>query len=257
MSINNLLAAPGFQSWLSGTPLDVDRLLYTGSGKPRLAIFSIAHLSDAERMFFVSLLMNQTLGWMRSRSGTSSLRAILYMDEIFGYLPPVSNPPSKRPILTMLKQARAFGLGLVLATQNPVDLDYKALSNIGTWFLGRLQTERDKERVLSGLVGAEGGPSRGELEGLLSGMGKRVFLLHNVHESEPVPFKVRWAMSYLRGPLTREQIGRLMAERKEAGEEEPTAAAAPPAPEPGGEGKARPVLPPEVPEVFLRHPRAR
>lgn len=253
MSINNLLAAPGFQSWLSGTPLDVDQLLYTETGKPRLAIFSIAHLSDAERMFFVSLLMNQTLGWMRSRSGTSSLRAILYMDELFGYLPPVSNPPSKRPLLTMLKQARAFGLGLVLATQNPVDLDYKALSNIGTWFLGRLQTERDKERVLSGLVGAEGGPSRSELAGLLSGMGKRVFLLHNVHEEEPVPFKVRWAMSYLRGPLTREQIGRLMAERK--GAVAASADASPPvvAESNGGGAEARPVLPPDVSEVFLRH----
>jgi hypothetical protein len=260
MSINNLLAAPGFQSWLSGTPLDVDRLLYTNTGKPRLAIFSIAHLSDAERMFFVSLLMNQTLGWMRSRSGTSSLRAILYMDEIFGYLPPVANPPSKRPILTLLKQARAFGLGLVLATQNPVDLDYKALSNIGTWFLGRLQTKRDKERVLSGLVGAAGGPSRGELERQLSGMGKRVFLLHNVHEEEAVPFKVRWAMSYLRGPLTRQQIQRLMADKREAEPEKRSAETvsgasgeASPRVEPdvAGGKAARPVLPPEIPEVFL------
>ncbi|MEM6797025.1 MAG: DUF87 domain-containing protein, partial [Acidobacteriota bacterium] len=142
MALNNLLASPTFQSWLEGDPLDVDDLLYTAEGKPRVTVFSIAHLSDAERMFFVSLLLGQTLGWMRTRAGTSSLRAILYMDEIFGYLPPVGSPPSKKPLLTMLKQARAFGVGLVLATQNPVDLDYKALSNIGTWFLGRLQTER-------------------------------------------------------------------------------------------------------------------
>ena len=248
MAINNLLAAPGFASWLSGTPLDVDKLLYTESGKPRMAIFSIAHLNDAERMFFVSLLLNQALGWMRGLSGTSSLRALLYMDEVFGYLPPISNPPSKQPLLTMLKQARAFGFGLLLATQNPVDLDYKALSNIGTWFLGRLQTERDKERVLAGLEGAAGGPDRRTLERLLSGLDKRVFLLHNVHEREPVTFRVRWAMSYLRGPLTRNEIQRLME-----GREETSADAAPAARKvaaAGGEGE-RPLLPPEVSETFL------
>ena len=154
MSLNNLLAAPGFAAWLEGEPLEVGALLRTPAGKPRVAIFSIAHLSDAERMFFVTLLLNQTLAWMRAQSGTTSLRAILYMDEIVGYFPPVATPPAKAPLLTLLKQARAFGLGVVLATQNPVDLDYKGLSNTGTWFLGRLQTERDKARVLEGLEGA-------------------------------------------------------------------------------------------------------
>ncbi len=258
MAVNNLLAAPSFQSWLEGEPLDVDRLLYTVEGKPRVAIFTISHLSDAERMFFVSLLLNQTLGWMRGRAGTSSLRAILYMDEIFGYLPPVKNPPSKQPILTMLKQARAFGLGLVLATQNPVDLDYKALSNIGTWFLGRLQTERDKERVLAGLEGAQSeGFSRREIERLLAGLGKRVFLLHNVHEDEPVLFRTRWVLSYLRGPLTRRQIKRLMADRTPSGvprsgvpdEAAAKAEAPPPAAEPAA--SSRPLLPPAVPQRFL------
>ena len=156
MALNNLLASPGFDAWMQGEPLDIGQLLYTSEGKPRVAIFSIAHLSDSERMFFVSLLLNQMLGWMRSQSGTTSLRAILYMDEIFGYFPPTANPPSKQPLLTLLKQARAFGLGVVLATQNPVDLDYKGLSNAGTWFIGRLQTERDKARVLDGLEGAGG-----------------------------------------------------------------------------------------------------
>ncbi|MBP6201330.1 MAG: ATP-binding protein, partial [Nitrospira sp.] len=154
MQLNNLLAAPGFAAWMEGEALDVGRMLYGPSGKPRIAIFSIAHLNDAERMFFVSLLLNQTLGWVRGQSGTTSLRAILYMDEIFGYFPPVANPPSKAPLLTLLKQARAFGLGVVLATQNPVDLDYKGLANTGTWFIGRLQTERDKARVMEGLEGA-------------------------------------------------------------------------------------------------------
>ena len=166
MALNNLLASPGFSAWLEGEPLDVGRMLYSPSGKPKMSIVSIAHLSDAERMFFVSLLLNQTLGWMRQQSGTTSLRAILYMDEIFGYFPPTANPPSKQPLLTLLKQARAFGLGIVLATQNPVDLDYKGLSNAGTWFIGRLQTDRDKQRVLDGLEGAavsaSGGYDRGE-----------------------------------------------------------------------------------------------
>ena len=255
MAINNLLAAPTFQSWLEGEPLDVDKLLFTASGKPRVAIFTISHLSDAERMFFVSLLLNQTLGWMRGRAGTSSLRAIVYMDELFGYLPPVANPPSKQPLLTMLKQARAFGVGLVLATQNPVDLDYKALSNIGTWFLGRLQTERDVERVLTGLEGARSeGFDRRRIERLLAGLGKRTFLLHNVHEDEPALFRTRWVLSYLRGPLTRRQIKQLMADRtgKDAAAETPEAKPSSPAPAaPRADGGGRPLLPPAVPQLFL------
>ncbi len=259
MGINNLLAAPGFKSWMSGQSLDIDPLLYGPTGKPRIAIFSIAHLADAERMFFVSLLLNQTLGWMRGLSGTTSLRALLYMDEVFGYLPPVANPPSKRPLLTLLKQARAFGLGLVLATQNPVDLDYKALSNIGTWFLGRLQTDRDKQRVLDGLEGAaEGGLSRSHIERLLSDLGKRVFLLHNVHEDEPVTFKVRWAMSYLRGPLTRQQIQRLRRQQlpPQPPPVSPPSLGAPPPPKTvppvaPASSSQRPLLPPTVPQLFL------
>ena len=154
MSLNNLLAAPGFGAWMEGEPLDIQRLLYTSAGKPRVAVMSIAHLGDAERMFFVALLLNQILGWVRQQAGTTSLRAIVYMDEIAGYLPPVANPASKAPMLTLLKQARAFGVGMVLATQNPMDLDYKALSNAGTWIIGRLQTDRDQARVLDGLEGA-------------------------------------------------------------------------------------------------------
>src|SRR6185503_17037079 len=183
MSLNNLLAAPGFGAWMEGEPLDIQRLLYTAAGKPRVAVMSIAHLGDAERMFFVALLLNQVLGWMRQQAGTTSLRAIVYMDEIAGYLPPVANPASKAPMLTLLKQARAFGVGMVLATQNPMDLDYKALSNAGTWFIGRLQTERDQARVLDGLEGAMstagGAFDRNKLQTLIAGLGKRVFLLHN------------------------------------------------------------------------------
>jgi hypothetical protein len=218
MRLNNLLAAPGFEAWLEGDPLNINRMLFTEDGKPKASIFTISHLSDAERMFFVSMLLNEILAWMRTQAGTSSLRAILYMDEIFGYFPPVKNPPSKAPLLTLLKQARAFGLGVVLSTQNPVDLDYKGLSNTGSWFIGRLQTDRDKERVLAGLEGAAAGSGfdRGRMEEVLAGLGKRVFLLNNVHENAPVTFETRWVLSYLRGPLTREQIKILMADKKSA-----------------------------------------
>ncbi len=220
MAINNLLASPGFAAWLEGEPLDAQRLLFTPQGKPRIAIVSIAHLADAERMFIVTLLLNEVIAWMRAQSGTSSLRAILYMDEIFGYFPPTANPPSKAPMLTLLKQARAYGLGCVLATQNPVDLDYKGLSNAGTWFIGRLQTERDKMRVLEGLESAlagAGGYDRAALDRMISGLKQRVFLMRNAHDDAPVLFQSRWALSYLRGPMTGPEISRLMAPRKSAG----------------------------------------
>jgi len=275
MAINNILAAPGFAAWTAGEPLDVGRLLRTPAGKPRVSIVSIAHLGDAERMFFVSLLLNEVLGWMRSQSGTTSLRALLYMDEIFGFFPPVANPPSKTPLLTLLKQARAFGLGVVVATQNPVDLDYKGLSNAGTWFIGRLQTERDKARVLEGLEGASAGAAqafdRGAMEATIAGLGNRVFLMHNVHEDAPVVFETRWAMSYLRGPLTRAQI-KLLADAERGGDEPATAAPAAPAPaaappraresapapapsaapaSTGAGSGPRPVLPPDIPQQFV------
>ncbi len=217
MTLNNLLASPSFSSWMEGETLDIKKLLNAEDGKPRISIVSIAHLSDSERMFFVTILLNEVLSWMRQQSGTSSLRAILYMDEVFGYFPPVGNPPSKTPMLTLLKQARAFGLGCVLATQNPVDLDYKGLSNTGTWFLGRLQTERDKMRVIEGLEGAAASSGatfdRQEMEQILAGLGNRVFLMNNVHDDHPVVFETRWAMSYLRGPMTRNHIQDLMADK--------------------------------------------
>jgi len=252
LALNNLVASPAFAAWSEGEPLDVGRLLRTQEGRPRISIVSIAHLGDAERAFFVTLLLNEIVAWTRTQSGTSSLRAILYMDEVMGYLPPTANPPTKLPLLTLLKQARAFGVGVVLATQNPVDLDYKALSNAGTWLLGRLQTERDKTRVLDGLEGAAStagsGFDRERLDATLSALETRVFLLHDVHEAGPVLFQSRWALSYLRGPLTRAEIQRLTG-RPEAVAPTP-AAAAPVAPA----VPARPVLPPGIPETFLAGP---
>ncbi len=215
MLLNGLMAAPSFADWTAGQALDVDNLLYSPSGKPQVSIFYIAHLQEAERQFFVTLLLEQVVAWLYAQSGTTSLRALLYMDEMFGYLPPhPANPPTKKPLLTLLKQARAFGLGLILTTQNPVDLDYKALANAGTWFIGTMQTERDKLRVLDGLEGAEAvggraGTSRADFDRLISALRTRVFLLHNVHAGQPVIFQTRWAMSYLRGPLTRSQIREL------------------------------------------------
>jgi hypothetical protein len=249
--LNAVLASPGFEAWLEGEPLDVTRLLHTKEGKPRISIFSIAHLNDHERMFFVTLLLNQMVAWMRSQQGAASLRALLYMDEIYGFFPPVANPPAKGPLLTLLKQARAFGLGVVLATQNPVDLDYKGLANAGTWFIGRLQTDRDKQRVLDGLEGAAAaagaGFERAEMDRLLSALGKRVFLMNNVHENAPAVFQTRWTMSYLRGPLGREQVKALMAPRK-APPALPTTRVASVAPQ--RSGGDLPALPPGVPQFF-------
>jgi hypothetical protein len=252
MAINNLLASPGFETWLTGEPLDIQRLLYTPEGKPRISVISIAHLSDSERMFVVTLLLNELISWMRIQSGTSSLRAMFYMDEIFGYFPPTAMPPSKLPMLTLLKQARAFGVGVLLATQNPVDLDYKGLSNAGTWFIGRLQTQRDQERVIDGLQSALAGAGfdRETLERLMSGISQRVFLMRNVNDDAPVLFKTRWAMSYLRGPLTQPEIARLMQERKRQAQSAPdsTLAAAEPV---ATAASARPIVPAGVAEVFL------
>jgi hypothetical protein len=253
LRLNNLLAAPGFEAWLQGEPLDVGGLLFAAEGKPRLSIISIAHLGESERMFFVALLLNEVLGWVRSQPGTSSLRALLYMDEIFGYFPPVATPPSKRPLLTLLKQARAYGLGVVLATQNPADLDYKGLSNTGTWFIGRLQAERDKLRVLEGLDSAAAAQSarfdRPAMDRILSGLSPRTFLMHNVHEDHPQVFQVRWALSYLRGPLTRQQIKTLMDPMRPA--PATTATTAAPAESAAASAGERPLLPPEVPQYFV------
>jgi hypothetical protein len=211
MLLNNFLAAPAFQTWLEGQPLDIEKFLHAAGGKPRHSIFYLAHLSDEERMFFITLLYTSIESWMRTQKGSSGLRALVYFDEIAGYLPPVSNPPSKNIILRMLKQARAFGVGLMLATQNPVDLDYKALSNAGTWVIGKLQTDQDKNRLLDGLEGAAPGMDRKAFDKMISLIDKRVFLLHNVHEDEPEVFHTRWAMNYLPGPLTRAQLPALNA----------------------------------------------
>ncbi len=218
-TLNNVLAAPGFSTWTTGEPLDLAAMLYR-AGKPQQVLFYTAHLDDRQRMFFTTLLLGEVLSWMRAQRGSTTLRALFYMDEVFGYLPPApASPPSKGPLLTLLKQARAFGVGILLATQNPIDLDYKALSNAGTWFVGKLQTVYDKMRLLDGLesVAAEQGTltDRDHLESVISSLGNRLFLMHDVHRPAPVLFQSRWALSYLRGPLTRDEVSRLMAPIKQ------------------------------------------
>lgn len=270
MTLNNLLASPAFAGWLEGEPLDIKSLLYTADGSPRQSIISIAHLNDSERMFFVTILLGELLSWMRSQPGTSSLRALFYMDEVFGYFPPSAKPPSKQPMLTLLKQARAFGLGIVLATQNPVDLDYKGLSNMGTWFLGRLQTQRDKDRVLDGLEGAslqQGAKfDRPAMERALSALGNRVFLMNNVHDDGPTIFQSRWALSFLRGPLSRDQISLLMSDQRakarnsiKVGAPGSTApnsiSGANDASVPNGSTTSRPIIPSGVSERFVEPKR--
>jgi len=264
MALNNLIASPSFAPWMKGEPLDVQRLLFGADGKPRISVISIAHLGDAERMFVVTLLLGEIVAWMRRQSGTSSLRALLYMDEIFGYFPPSAMPPSKQPLLTLMKQARAFGLGVVLATQNPVDLDYKGLSNAGTWFIGRLQTERDKARVVDGLLGASGeGLDKTQLEHLLANLGNRVFLMRNVHEAAPVLFRTRWTLSYLRGPLTLQEIAKISSVPRESSDAaapgrasaevlpQPSPISPPPSPSGSTSASEKPVVPAGITELYL------
>jgi hypothetical protein len=244
--LNGLLASPSFGAWMAGPPLDIASMLKTPDGKPRCAIVTTAHLSDQERQFVTTLILSKLVTWMRKQSGTTDLRALLYMDEVAGYLPPTAMPPTKKPIMTLMKQARAFGVGVVLSTQNPVDVDYKALSNAGTWMIGRLQTDQDKQRLLDGMSAASGGVDVAEVGNTIAGLAKREFVLRRAGKDHPEVFTTRWAMSYLRGPLTRDQIAQLMADQKVAGTTaEPTVAAdaAAPAATPTLSGDDTTVLP--------------
>jgi hypothetical protein len=225
MRLNALVASPSFADWRAGPALDPGRLLWDGDGKPQASIVYLAHLSEEERQFVVTMVLGRLITWMRSQAGSGDLRALVYMDEVFGFVPPSAAPPAKKPILTILKQARAFGVGMILSTQNPVDLDYKAMSNAGTWNIGRLQTERDKLRILEALSSASGDVDVKEFDEIISGLGKRTFLLHNTRDKQPTIFTTRWAMSYLRGPLTRDELSKLS-------ETDPRRDIAPPAREP-------------------------
>ncbi|MBQ9875942.1 MAG: ATP-binding protein [Campylobacter sp.] len=243
MKINALIASASFSQWLQGEKLQIGKMLFDKDGKAKCNVFTISHLNDSERMFFVTLLLNEMINWMRTTTGTSSLRAILYMDEIYGFFPPTGNPPSKNPMLTLLKQARAFGLGCVLSTQNPVDLDYKGLSNIGTWFIGRLQTAQDKERVISGLTGVDANLDKAEINELISNLGKRRFLVKNINEDKLSVIGTRFALSYLKGPLSNEQISLLMKDKKEILNEKKSKSCV-------NANVVKPVISSEIPEFY-------
>lgn len=257
MQLNNILASPSFSAWLQGEPLRIDSLLYTPDGRPRVSVFSIAHLSESERMFFVTMLLGRLIGWMRRQEGTDSLRCLLYMDEIFGYFPPIGNPPSKEPMLLLLKQARAYGLGIVLATQNPVDLDYKGLANIGTWFIGRLQTRQDQDKVITGIASGSGSFRPDRIRGLLANMRGRTFLMQSAHLDEPVLFETRWVMSYLKGPISLAETAKLIPAGREEAETQPPEQG--PGVVPGSQAGAEaathpPILPDGVEQRFVPAP---
>jgi hypothetical protein len=257
MQLNNILASPGFTAWTQGESLRIENLLYTPEGRPRISIFSIAHLSESERMFFVTMLLGQLISWMRRQPGSSGLRCLLYMDEIFGYFPPLGNPPAKEPMLLLLKQARAYGLGIVLATQNPVDLDYKGLANIGTWFIGRLQTRQDQDRVMTGLAGGSGALATEDIRALLAGLRGRTFLMHSAHLDRPVLFETRWVMSYLKGPIALSETARLAAPPQAASGQLTTQAVPANAEHETGTGdclSTPPLLPSGVPQKFVPLP---
>ncbi|MBN2372064.1 MAG: ATP-binding protein [Vicinamibacteria bacterium] len=251
IALNNLLAAPAFEAWRRGEPLDVERLLRSDDGRPRLSIIYTAHLGDEERLFVTALLFDRIKTWMRRQSGTGELRALIYMDEIYGYFPPhPADPPTKRPLLTLLKQARAQGLGVVLATQNPVDLDYKGLANMGMWLVGRLQTEQDRARLKDGLLGV--GAKAKDVDALLGAARKRVFLLHDIHRSAPCLLHSRWTLSFLRGPLTRPEVAALMKERPSPEADESRVDEQ--RDREGQESSAAPLLPPPLRHHYLdRH----
>lgn len=253
LKLNTIIANPSFKSWIEGEPLDISNLLYDENGKARVSIFSISHLNDSQRMFFVSLLLNQMVAWMRRQEGTSSLKALLYMDEIFGYFPPSKNPPSKQPMLTLLKQARSFGVGVILSTQNPVDLDYKGLSNIGTWFIGRLQTRQDKEKVIDGLATSGNIKfDKKELMEMLSSLDKRNFIMKNIHEDDIKVFQTRWVLSYLKGPISKDDIKKLMAQKIEEALSSPQAKSSTRANtnSHSNELSSKPILPNDLDESF-------
>jgi Helicase HerA, central domain len=206
LQLNGLLASPSFAAWMSGAPLDMPWLLWDEDGTPQAAVIYLAHLTDQERQFVVALTLSRLITWMRGQPGSAELRVLTYMDEVFGFAPPTAQPPAKKPILTLMKQGRAFGAGMLLATQNPVDFDYKAMSNAGTWCIGRLQTERDKARIIEAMTSVTGTAAIDDLDATISRLQKRSFILHNVHAKQPELFTTRWAMCYLAGPLTRDQI---------------------------------------------------
>jgi hypothetical protein len=218
-ALNTLLASPTFASWRQGVTLDVAAWLTPRDGRTPAVIVSVAHLDDDERALVLGVLLEEVLSWVRALPGSQRLRALLVFDEVYGYLPPhPQNPPTKRPLVALMKQGRAFGVGVLIATQNPMDLDYRALSNAGLWCVGRLQTDADRERVLDGLgdtSGQEGGFTKAELANTVKRLAPRWSLMRDAHaQGGLVLLKPRWAISLMLGPMTRTEIRRARGERE-------------------------------------------
>ncbi len=228
-ALNNLLASPTFCSWRKGTSLDIAEWVAPKNGgssttpqrgsstTPQLrrrtpaVIVSVAHLDEEERALVLGVLLEEILSWVRGLPGSERLKALVVFDEVYGFLPPhPANPPTKRPMVALMKQARAFGVGVVVATQNPMDLDYRALSNAGIWCIGRLQTDADRTRVLDGLAGASqnNNQTEAELGHTVQRLAPRWFIVKNAHAASvgPVLLNPRQTMSIMRGPMTRNEI---------------------------------------------------
>lgn len=209
-ALNSLLASPNFANWRQGATLDVGSWLTPRNGRTPGVIVSVAHLDDDERSLVLGVIMEEVLTWVRGLPGTQRLRALVVFDEVYGYLPPhPAYPPAKRPLVALMKQARAFGVGIVLATQNPMDLDYRALGNAGLWCIGRLQTDADRARVLDGMAGSGNGGSitESDLGDLVKRLAPRWFIIRDAHSDAGLVFlQPRWTMSYMRGPMTRLEI---------------------------------------------------
>lgn len=206
--LNTLLASPTFASWRTGATLDVAEWLTPKDVRTPAVILSVAHLDDEERALVLGVLFEEVLSWMRSLPGSQRLRALVVFDEVYGFLPPhPANPPTKRPLVALMKQARAFGVGVVIATQNPMDLDYRALSNAGYWCIGRLQTDADRARVVDGLQASGAFESARELGKLVQRLAPRYFVVRDLHaDGGPILVQPRWAMSLMRGPMTRAEL---------------------------------------------------
>jgi hypothetical protein len=213
-ALNTLLASPTFESWRTGAPLDIASWVAPrADGRTPAVIVSVAHLDDDERALVLGIILDQLLAWVRTLTGTSHLRALLVFDEVYGFIPPQpANPATKRPLVSLIKQARAFGLGVVLATQNPMDLDYRALSNAGVWCIGRLQTDADRARVVEALTGnARGSVDASTLANTLKALAPRWFVLRNVHGHPGlVLLQSRTTLCWLKGPMTRGDLRKLV-----------------------------------------------
>ena len=180
--------------WLTGEEINLKHMAEIAQ-RPQIHVYTLKHLKEEERQFFATLFMHRVVDYMYETGASNHLKLLVVMDEARGYLPPhPHNPGTKAPITTVLAQGRAQGIGMLLGTQNPMDIDYKALSNVGTWFVGRLR-ERDCARDLANEL-----ENRGVDLKTVMNIPQRQFLLMDKHGGNDT-LKVRWCMNHLHGPI--------------------------------------------------------